>query len=184
MLVLGLLLAMGESFGLRGRWNGVFEANGKVTINFTVKFKSMAGLRERGLIRASKKHRLLPDKVQVRQVRPRKTFLILIPNRGQGRFAEIDCNETFENGTIFGSAVSFDGAYDVNLSLSAEDDIEFGVVHRKRKHWANYRLTRRTVTIESGNLRALLVIICIVAVAIMALGVKTGIGRGAKVKED
>jgi hypothetical protein len=139
--MLGWAMAIfGMGFPLEGRWLGTFEISENETIDFALKFKSNR-IRFQGAITAEKNHKFLPKRVDVREVRVNRTFVVFLPGSQIQKFAEFDLAFA-EDGILRGNTTSDDQNYRLGLSV-LDGEISLALTEQKKRgRTYNYVLTR------------------------------------------
>lgn len=130
--------ALACAYPLSGRWIGKYSSSMGEEVDFSMKFRAK-NVRFVGRMKAPK-NRMLPKRVDIREIRQNQTFLIMTPGVKDSKFAQIDLTENTADGMI-GKATSFDGVYDVSLTVS-DDNIRLELYQKKRGRWFRYDLLR------------------------------------------
>lgn len=147
------------AYPLSGRWIGKYSSSFDEEIDFSMKFRAK-NVRFVGRLKAPK-NKMLPKRVDVREIRENRTFLIMTSATKDSKFAEIDLNEVTSDG-LTGKASSVDGVYDVSLTMS-EDNIRLELYQKKRGRWFRYDLLR-------GSQRPFAVPIALVIFGLLGVG--------------
>jgi hypothetical protein len=139
--MLSVLIASTASLQLEGRWIGKFTNSFGQEVNFSITFK-IGGIRFQGTAKVPRNEKFLPKRVDVREIRVNRTFVIFLPFAAQDRFVQIDLARA-EDRTLIGSAISEDNVYNVSLSITPENRIELQITHRKKGDWYKYELYQK-----------------------------------------
>jgi hypothetical protein len=170
------LFAVSLSFPLKGRWVGKFTNSFEQEFNFSITFK-VVGIRFQGIAKVPPNQKFLPKRVDVREIRINRTFVIFLPLAAQEKFAQIDLVKG-DDQNLTGSVQSEDGVYNVTLTITRENRIELVLVGIKRGEWYRYELEqkRRVQVIENKQVLekqgvwALVVVLLMIVVGWRACG--------------
>jgi hypothetical protein len=167
--MLSILIALGISFPLEGRWLGNFTSSSdENTTSFSVTFKTV-GVRFKGVLRSTHhKFKFLPKLVDIREIRVNRTFIILLPLRNEEKFVQFDVAEC-PGGFLNGTAGSDDGAYNVSVAIHPDNAIEVELADRKTSEWVHYSIARRRSEAVSGATAWAVVAAIILVVAAVLL---------------
>ena len=137
--MLFLLITSCFTIQLKGNWVGTFTGSKGEEIDFTMKVKGSNG-DYNGYIRNRIKHIMIPKRIIIEEMIPNDSYAIYVGVNPIQKFVHFHFNESAPMNSIIASTISEDGQFDVHITFSGEQQMEFLLYRRGMGEWYKYSL--------------------------------------------